>query len=62
MFYCNPCADGHGWPKTIFVSHGACEICYQVGACNDTPSKYLTPTDEQQAIESIKDTIEKRRA
>lgn len=42
MFYCDSCGTKKGWPiSALFKSNGPCEICKEVSACNDVPSKYL---------------------
>lgn len=42
MFYCDPCADKHNWPQTMFKSLGTCEMCgAKQQVCNDTPSSRL---------------------
>lgn len=41
MFYCNPCGDVRGWPRSLAKSHGRCEICTESRACNDMPSSSL---------------------
>lgn len=65
MFYCDACADVRGWPETFFHSRGKCEVCGEVGICNDTPSKNLPPLPDSPsqaevdaAIASIKEVGE----
>lgn len=41
MFYCDPCADKHGWPETFSKSGGNCEMCGKRAVCNDCPSSAL---------------------
>ena len=61
MLYCNDCADERGWPKTMFKSRGACEICRKVTACNELPSNQLPPAEKtcrdlnQQELEQVPD-------
>ena len=35
MFYCDECADGRNWPKSISKSYGNCEICGRASECNN---------------------------
>ncbi len=44
MFYCDPCSEKHGWPKSWHKSKGKCEMCGEVAICNDVPSKALPPS------------------
>lgn len=42
MFYCDPCADRMGWPKTISRWRGRCEMCERfTGSMSDLPSRLL---------------------
>lgn len=41
MFYCNPCAEEKGWPKSFVISNGKCEVCEKYAMCNDVPSSQL---------------------
>jgi len=41
MFYCEPCEKKYNWPNSFMKSRGKCEMCDNVGVCNDVPSKYL---------------------
>lgn len=62
MFYCGPCATERDWPNADYLptSYGACEICKYPARCFDVPSRHLPDMGEQEAIKSIKQTIEKR--
>lgn len=72
MFYCAPCAEQNDWPKHDFMplSYGRCEMCEDSAACYDVPSHMLdnhrltagqvAQNEEIKAINSIKQTIEKR--
>lgn len=38
MFYCNDCAKKRGWIYNAPTqSYGSCELCNQIGNCNDVP-------------------------
>ncbi len=41
MFYCDNCAKNKGWPELGVRSHGVCELCNKMAACNDWPIKLL---------------------
>jgi hypothetical protein len=72
MFYCDPCAEHNDWPNMDFLptSFGKCEMCEDTAVCYDVPSRYLdthrltagqvAQNEEIKAINSIKQTIEKR--
>lgn len=68
MFYCRDCGDQRGWPTDGYLpkSIGLCEMCREKANCYDVPSSALPlpprTTPVQDAIESIKKTIEKRSA
>jgi hypothetical protein len=62
MFYCDSCGHRENWPLTprTMQSWGHCEVCNLITGCSDVPSRLLPDNSEQQAIDSIKQTIEKR--
>lgn len=35
MFYCDDCRVKHGWPESLSVSAGKCEVCGKRGVCYD---------------------------
>lgn len=41
MFYCEDYRKKKDWPKSMAMSHGACEICKAKAYCYDTPSRNL---------------------
>jgi hypothetical protein len=41
MFYCETCRQKHKYPRTIFQSHGPCEVCGKTADCSDYPSGRL---------------------
>ena len=54
MFYCDNCAKKRSWPAAIFKSYGRCEVCKDLGVCNDVPSTDLpmNPCNEIQISKS----------
>jgi len=52
MFYCDPCADEHSYPKTMSKSQGKCECCGEAAICNDYPSNMLK-SKEEKSISSL---------
>lgn len=48
MFFCDPCAEKHGWPVSMMTSYGQCEICRKAAACNDVPSRLLPPAGREE--------------
>lgn len=42
MFYCNKCKIKKSWPESLVKSFGTCEVCGEIGDCNDKPSDLLT--------------------
>ena len=44
MFYCDPCAQEHGYPETVMRSYGQCEICDETRVCNSRASGLLPPS------------------
>lgn len=54
MFYCDPCADKLGYPKTAFKSRGRCECCSETAVCNDMPSSAL-PYPKTMSAQEIAD-------
>lgn len=55
MFYCDACADEHGYPQTLGKSYGNCECCGMQRRCNDRPSSLLRAPKaiQQQAAEAL---------
>ena len=42
MFYCEPCRERNGWPKSSSRWRSVCEMCWQFSEdCNDIPSRVL---------------------
>jgi len=41
MFYCNECRVEKGWPQSLAMSVGKCEVCGQSRHCFSVPSKDL---------------------
>lgn len=41
MFYCKKCAENNGYPESMRMSFGNCEICSTNGDCYDVPSSHL---------------------
>jgi len=43
MFFCEPCRKSKGWPQSIRMSKGRCEVCGGSADCHDVPSRHLPP-------------------
>jgi len=43
MFFCEPCRKSKGWPQSIRMSSGRCEVCGGPADCHDVPSRHLPP-------------------
>lgn len=43
MFYCDACALGFGYPRSLSHSFGKCEMCGVRAQCNDRASSQLPP-------------------
>lgn len=56
MFYCDDCANEHGYPQTLGKSYGNCECCGLQRRCNERPSSMLPEpkTVKQVADEAVK--------
>lgn len=56
MFYCDDCADEHGYPQSLNKSYGNCECCGLQRRCNERPSSMLPEpkTVKQVADEAVK--------
>ena len=57
MFYCDPCALGFGYPRTLSRSFGKCEICGAEATCNDRAASLLPPPQRTTA-EIAREAIE----
>lgn len=53
MFFCDPCGKERGWPQSLAVSYGKCEICDKTGRCNDIPSSKLPPSRKEPILEAL---------
>lgn len=45
MFYCEPCGKKKGWPASVSLSMGRCELCGTITGCNDVPHSQLPPPE-----------------
>jgi hypothetical protein len=61
MFYCDPCAEIVGWPKSLSRSKGRCEMCGEAPVeCSDRPSRHLDiPAPEDLLQIQIRESIVK---
>ena len=41
MFYCDECREKKGWPESLAMSIGQCEVCGQMRSCWDVKSDHL---------------------
>lgn len=44
MFYCRECQFKEGWPQSLTMGYGQCEICRRARQCFDAPSWWLSPS------------------
>jgi hypothetical protein len=50
MFYCEDCRIERDYPESMVKSTGKCEICGELAACNDVPSKFLTVVNPKKEV------------
>ncbi len=49
MFFCEPCRLGNGWPESMAISYGKCEVCGNTRPTYDVPTSALpAPTERGQ--------------
>jgi hypothetical protein len=53
MLYCNKCKENNDWPESVVKSYGSCEICGEVGECNDKKI-YDLANESKSAIDTVK--------
>ncbi len=47
MFYCELCRAAKGWPRSLTVSIGNCEVCGERELCHDVSSEELPLAKEE---------------
>lgn len=61
MFYCPGCGAERGWPQTLHISYGKCEICRKIVDCYEcaasllpTPTLDAEPDEHQEALKRLR--------